>query len=99
MSKFLETHVFPALFLGFVLLFMGFLALYWPFRSAMDRLEWQEITYLVQAGDSLWSISNEYCPDAVDRREWIAEVKLLNGLDDSIIHPGQRITILTVREG
>ena len=99
MTKFFENHTVSALILGAVLLVASFLVLNWTFRPTMERFEWKEKDYRVQAGDSLWAIASEYCPDGVDRREWISEVKALNDIDDSIIHPGQRITVLVAKEG
>lgn len=99
MSKFLENHVGLALILGTVVLVGGIFALSWAFRPTMERFEWKETTYKVQAGDSLWAIASEYCPEGVDRREWIDEIRALNGLDDSMIHPGQRLTVLAAKEG
>lgn len=69
------------------------------FLSTMDGIEWTEETYIVRSGDSLWSISCEYCPDGVDCREWIEEIRALNGMDDSMIHPGQTLIILAAKEG
>ncbi len=46
----------------------------------------------VQAGESLWSISEKYLPD-VDPRvgvEWISEA---NGLETAIIHPGDVLNV------
>ena len=64
------------------------------YQPTMDAIEWTEKVYTVQKGDSLWAISGEYCPDSVDRREWIEEVQALNDIDDGAIHPGQRLIVL-----
>jgi len=98
MTKFFESHTGLALILGVVLLVASFLALKWTFRPTMERFEWKEKSYKVQAGDSLWEIASDYCPEGVDRREWINEVKELNGIDDSTIHPGQKLTVLVAKE-
>ena len=82
-----------------LLIAIAFLVLCLAGRSTMDRVEWQEETYKVQSGDSLWMLSYEYCPDNVDRREWIEEIRALNGLTGSTIYPGQRLTVLAVKEG
>ena len=94
MTRFLENHIGLALLLGALLLAVSIVALNWAFQPSMDRFEWRETSYRVQAGDSLWAISGEYVPEGVDRREWIDEIKALNGLDDSTIHPGQKLTVL-----
>ena len=67
-------------------------------RPSMASVRWEEETYRVRSGDSLWSISGEYCPDSVDRQEWINKVRKINDIDGSIIYPGQVITILAPAE-
>ena len=67
-------------------------------RPSMAAVKWEEETYRVRSGDSLWSISGEYCPDSVDRQEWIHKVRKLNDIDGSIIYPGQVLTILAPAE-
>lgn len=96
-SKFLESNTAAVIFCGLILV-LGVLALVYACQPTMDAFEWREAPYWVQAGDSLWSISGEYCPDGVDRREWIAEVQELNGLEDSVVYPGQRLTVLVPGE-
>ncbi len=99
MTRFLENNTITVLLL-IGLAVLAVLLLNWTFQPTMDGIEWRETSYRVQAGDSLWSISADYCPNGVDRREWIDEIRALNGLDDSIIHPGQRLTVLVaVGEG
>ena len=97
-SKILESNASIVVLL-IILAVVSFLVLNIAFQSTMDRVEWQEETYRVQAGDSLWVIAEEYCPDEVDCREWIDAVKELNGMDSSTIHPGQTLTVLAVKEG
>lgn len=70
------------------------LLLCWSFRPTMDGYEWQEELYTVQEGDSLWSIAGRYCPDGVDRGEWVDEIQALNDLRSSIIHPGDDLIVL-----
>ncbi len=67
-------------------------------RPSMASVKWEEETYRVRSGDSLWSISGEYCPDSVDRQAWIDKVRRMNDIDGSIIYPGQVLTILAPTE-
>lgn len=97
MSKFSNS---PAMAVVLLVIFalVCILALRAAFVSTMARVDWVEEEYRVQRGDTLWSIAGEYCPDNVDRRDWIAEVQELNGLSNSIIYPGQRLTVLVPAE-
>lgn len=93
MTRFFETNA-AVIFLLLVLVVVSVLLLNHAFQPTMDAIEWQEGTHQVQAGDSLWDIAGDYCPDGVDRREWVDEIQALNGLENSDIHPGQEITVL-----
>lgn len=53
------------------------------------------VQYMVSKGDTLWSLSQQYCPDDMDCREWIYEVEQMNGITGGQIWPGDIITILT----
>jgi len=64
------------------------------FSPSMDGYRWQEETYTVRPGDSLWSISGDYCPDGISRQEWIAEVRDMNRLKGDIIRPGDDLVVL-----
>ena len=68
-------------------------------QSTMDAVDWQEETYTVEEGDSLWTISYAYCPVGVDRREWVDEVQALNNMAGCTIYPGQQLTVLVPAEG
>jgi hypothetical protein len=99
MTKFLESNALVVILL-IALVVVSVLVLNYAFQPTMDGIEWQETTYRVQSGDSLWAIAGEYCPDGVDRREWIDEIRALNDLPDSIIYEGQKLTVLApVKEG
>ena len=93
MTKFLEGSTLTVILLV-ALVVASVLVLNYALQPTMDGIEWREETYRVQSGDSLWTISADYCPDGVDRREWVDEIRALNGLSDSIIYPGQTLTIL-----
>lgn len=92
--KILENNIFWAVVLGVVLIGISVLLLNQAVQSTMDRFEWGEESYIVEEGDSLWTISHDYCPEKVDRRDWIDEVQALNDLPSSKIYPGQVLTVL-----
>ena len=97
MNTFLTNNTATVLTLGAVILIASILLLNWGFLPTMDGIEWEEEIYSVQAGDSLWAISREYCPESVDRREWIGEIKALNAMDDNHLEPGQQIIVLAAK--
>jgi len=49
-------------------------------------------TYVVDTGDTLWSIAAEYA-EGRDVREVIYEIKRINGLRTSTIYPGQELRV------
>jgi hypothetical protein len=60
--------------------------------APIDTSNWEEITYVVRPNDTLWSIAEDYCPDGIDIREYIHEVKDANNINSNI-YPGDKITI------
>lgn len=95
MSKLLHNDTFWVVVFSVVFTLAFILVLHFTFQDTMDKHEWQEEVYRVRAGDSLWTISEDYCPYGVDCREWIAEIKAINQLPDSMVHPGQELIVLT----
>ncbi len=49
--------------------------------------------HLVRSGDTLWAIAAELSPDGGDVREVVATIRTINGMDSSVIVPGQVIEI------
>lgn len=94
MKSLLENNTILTLILGALLVLVAVLVLNHAFQSTLDRYEWEEEIYRVKAGDSLWVIAEQYCPADVDVREWIAEVRSLNDMSDSVIYAGQKLLVL-----
>ena len=49
--------------------------------------------FTVSEGDSLWEIAEVYTDDSVDIREYIREIKELNGMETAELMPGDVIII------
>lgn len=47
----------------------------------------------ISAGDTLWSISQEYAPNDMDLREYVAVINHINNLDGKALRPGQTILV------
>lgn len=55
-------------------------------------------TYIVQTGDTLWSIAKKHCPKKMDIRDYVDDIVTRNRLDGVQIMPGQEIEIFMARE-
>ena len=62
--------------------------------SKSDVPEYKYYTsIIIEEGDSLWSIANEYNHNTVDIHDYVKELKELNGLTSETIHAGQHLLI------
>lgn len=49
---------------------------------------------LIEEGDSLWSIAEEYKPDeSISVKKYIKDLKKMNNMDSDTIHAGNYLTI------
>jgi hypothetical protein len=55
-----------------------------------DRLATERV--VVQPGQTLWAVASDALPE-LDPREAIAEIRALNGLETSVVHPGQALLV------
>ena len=49
---------------------------------------------VIEDGDSLWSIAEDYCHQYDDTRAYVDELKELNALSSETIHEGQRLLVI-----
>lgn len=54
----------------------------------------QEI-HIVSQGETLWDITEEYCPDIMNRNDYIRAIMKYNDIGD-YIHAGDKIVVLVV---
>lgn len=97
MTKLLENNLLLVFFL-IMFAVLGILALNFAFSSTLNRVPWHMEIYRVKGGDTLWALSEKYCPEIVDRREWIEEIKEMNGMKTSTIYTGQLLKVLAPGE-
>lgn len=65
--------------------------------NSKSQHEFTENSYYVAPGDTLWDIATIYCPDDMDKREYIAEIEKLNEMKSARIYAGQKILVLSSR--
>lgn len=53
-------------------------------------------TVQVEEGQSLWSIVSANAPAGTDVRDYLMLVQDVNGLDGTVIHPGQELALPTL---
>lgn len=84
----------PAVALVLVVAMIGlFIAALCCANPSMDLDDYQTKTYVVEYGDTLWSIGSKHANESTDVRQWIYEVEKLNDIDNALIYPGDVIDI------
>ncbi|HEX5630638.1 MAG TPA: LysM peptidoglycan-binding domain-containing protein [Acidimicrobiia bacterium] len=53
------------------------------------------IEYRVRSGDTIWAIASGHVAPGDDIRVLVEDIRTVNGLDTSVIHPGQVLLIPT----
>ena len=46
------------------------------------------IGYTYDSGSTIWEIAERHCPDDMDIREFVSEIKKANGIENSIAYKG-----------
>lgn len=62
--------------------------------SCRADVKTERAEYVVKAGDTLWSIADEYAPRGTDKREYIFNIKKDNGLRTSELYPNMVLEIV-----
>lgn len=62
--------------------------------SCRADVKTERAEYVVKAGDTLWSIADEYAPKGTDKREYIFNTKRDNGLKTSELYPNMVLEIV-----
>lgn len=63
-----------------------------------NHVRTEKMVYVVQDGDTLWDIANEYAPDSMDVRDYISDVRECNSLDTLSIYPDMVLELEVTRE-
>lgn len=64
-----------------------------PSASAGEVSEMSYVNVVVGEGESLWGIVEEHAPVNTDLRDYILLVQEVNGLESTVIHPGQELAL------
>ena len=80
-------------FFGFVCLVVLVVGLICSCAVQANVSEKNSIAHVVSQGDTVWSIAKQYCPNGQDVRAFAFEITQDNGLEDYIIHSGDRLII------
>lgn len=51
------------------------------------------VTVIVNRGDSLWKIAERHDNNKIDLRKYIDIIQKYNGLENTVLQPGQRIKV------
>ena len=51
------------------------------------------VGYIYDSGDTLWEIAEEHCPDNMDVRDFMMEIKKANGMKSSVVYADESYKI------
>ena len=58
------------------------------------RDDFVPVVRVIKAGDTAWQIADEYCPETLDKREYLGWCEQLNGGDIVYIRAGEQVVFL-----
>ena len=61
------------------------------------REDFVPVTRVIKAGDTAWRIADEYCPETLDKREYLGWCEQLNGGDIGYIRVGEQVVFLEMQ--
>jgi len=67
------------------------------YKATAPSPTYNSVEYRVKSGDTLWTLADEYCPDSMDKREWIHKVMRDNDIV-GYIYPGDTVVMAEVSE-
>ena len=65
-----------------------------PHEKTIDNNDYYYLSYEIKYGDTYWSIAKEYKMPDDDIREWINEVKKINGVNSDYLRSGGHLIVL-----
>lgn len=81
------------LFILLIIIFVGGVAL----LLNQEDIDLYTVDYRVREGDTLYDIADKFCPEEMDKREYVYEVKQLNDTDGNL-EIGEELKILVEGE-
>ncbi len=77
-----------------LVLVVALVSLFLLLATRVDAVDVEATTvYVVEPGDTLWEIAEGVAERGDDVRSVVGRIRALNGLDQAVIHPGQRLLI------
>ena len=91
-TKIVAYTIATLIALAFILGILASIKTFSKIVFGSERFETED--YVVSANQTLWNIAEEKKKPGTDTREYVYELRKLNGIDDCIIYPGQVIKII-----
>lgn len=61
--------------------------------NELNSVNYNEVEYIVQENDTLWSIAEKFATEHQDLREYVYKIKQVNNISTSNLEVGQTIII------